>query len=178
MKYSFIFLVIFLFNSNLLAQDDLLSPQDMIKKYERMFEKMLDDVNDFDHDQFGEYERLFEKNFFNQLRQLDQMHLSSSLYEWKELDDSRELVINGVFADDGKTNFEVKNKQLMIKGSLESKKSSQYTKRYIQLSIPTPSDCDETKISFKTRDGKTILSFPKIGKKLVPLKKSPSVPVI
>ena len=174
-KYLIILFTSLLLAQNTLSNEDILDASEMIKKYEKMFHKMLDDVNTFDNQQLFEYEKLLQENLLNQF---NQFQLSSDLYSWKDLGDSRSLIINGTFLEDGKTIIEVKDKQLFIKGSLENSNRKEGPIRYIQISIPTPSDCDETSIKFEKLKGRTHIIFKKVTQKRTPLIKGKVPPTI
>ena len=164
-------LIVFLILNITMANDsnhlkDMLSAKDMILRYEKMFRGMIDDDRMFDDQQMKQFKKLIESQFgINQL--------SNNFYKWKETKLNRSLIFHGALIDDGKTSIEIKNEMIKLKGTFKNTLKGLLSKRFVQVSVPVPKDCDESKVYFERTKDSLIIHFPKIKKVPFKLKKTP-----
>ena len=165
------------FSTSILAQN--LSHQDfadqLMKRYETMMEKMLLDMENFDRRHDDEYEKFMEK--FLQ-RQFGGMQFSNTFYKWKESKDARELIFSGELVEDEKAKIEIKDKKIHLEGNFVQDFRGLKTKRFVKIKIPTPVDCDESKVKFSKTKKFLKMTFPKKEMKKIPIVKKDEVPVI
>jgi hypothetical protein len=150
----------------------MLSAKELILRYERMFQKMIDDDRLFDDQQMREFRKIIEKQFGHS-------QYSNNFYKWKNAPKERSLIFDGELVDDGKTDIEIKNNMINLKATFKNSSKNSVSKRFVQVKIPVPRDCDETKVSFIRNKNSLIIKFPKnnsipVKKKRFPLKKSSS----
>jgi hypothetical protein len=176
MKVTLVSLAL-IFTQNTFSQD--LSDQELanqlMRKYERMMEKMFEDMKRFEQEHMNDYEKIMQQYLQGHF---NDMQLSNSFYKWKDTKEARELIFSGELIDDGKANIEIKKKKIYIEGNFKQDYRGVATKRFVKITIPVPKDCDENKVSFKKTDKSLIMTFPKIKKIKTPSVKKDNVPVI
>jgi len=135
----------------------------LFKKYEKMFESMLDDMEKLDNKQLNYYNGAFEKNLLKQFQNFGMQYQS---YKWKENSKERILEISGKMIEDEKANIEIKDGEIKIKATFEEVKTIGKSKsrslRYLSLQIQIPKDCDETSVRFENKKKNFQMIFKKI----------------
>lgn len=148
---------------------DMLSAKGMILRYEKMFQGMIDDDRLFNNQQMEQFKNLIDDHFGKTL-------LTNNFYKWKITKEDKILIFDGRLIDDGKTSIEIKKNKIYLKATFERSTKTIKTKRFVQVNIPIPRDCDESRVKFDRTSHSLIISFPvktanPLKNKRVPLKK-------
>jgi len=160
----------------------------LFERYDKMFEKMIDDMERLDKSQFENYGGLFEKNLLEQFKKFEGYKRS---YKWTENKSERVLEFRGKLIENDQVKIEIKESFIHISASFSKKNTTNHSKsksiRYLSKKIPVPKDCDESSVRFdnKGEDFRMVFKkFKKPGKKKFqgplrsPLKKQIGAPTI
>jgi hypothetical protein len=182
-----IFLFIFSFQSFSQTPDqlrDILDPT-LFKKYEKMFEKMIDEMGKLDHSQFKDYNGLFEKNLLEQFQNFEKRNQS---YKWEENKTEKILKFSGEMIENEQAKIEIKKNVINISASFKEIANKAQSKsasiRFLSLKIKVPKECDESSVRFDNSGKNFKMIFKKLNKKekmkplRSPLKKQLGSPTI
>lgn len=189
------FIFIFILSLNIYGQTadqlrEMLDPN-FFKQYEKMFEKMIEDMEKLDRSQFEEYNGLFEKNLLDQFKIFEDRNNS---YQWIENKDHRILKFSGKMIENDQVKIEIKDGVINISAAFvkvpKNPKGIQGKRRsirYLSIKISVPKGSDESSVVFDNSGENFKMTFKKFksSKKKTPprplrspLKKQEGAPTI
>lgn len=160
------FLIVFIISITSYAQTaqelrDMLNGN-AFEKYEKMFESIIQDMEELDHSQFEQYNKLFDRSIMKQLQILGGQRRS---YQWKEGPTDRTLVFAGRLDETAEPVIEIKDNFFEIKGTFINETNingnKNISKTMLSLKVSLPSDIDSAKVKYENKENSFLVIFPK-----------------
>lgn len=152
---------------------------EMYRQRDELFKSLLDDssfdnldkrfedlIKKFEQDSFGAFEGFGQEQIFGE-------------YDWRENNEERIFSLKVKQLKDKPLDIKISNKQIRIKGEIESKivspdkKSSKSSRSHFERSFDIPDDVIVNEPIFENKNGEILIKFKKLKKKSPVFKNNP-----